>query len=362
MADPPSDESPDEKLSHERLLAYTEGYADGRREAEEKARQEAVLRTPQDLVATTEEGHAWLEAPEQAAAFEANQLVARFFHIACALMDDELPAELRKAFGAQVFDTRRRLAISLADSPEQRRDVFLAEFSEQVRRCKRAVAIFQAGISKEAPSKTPEKDERCRRLIDDSYERTAGIIKAYFSRTYPDDSARLSLENLTPAVRSGVSATGKQGRRKDDDRGLYQHLSEAIASTSFPLDRAKLMAKMNRLRAEKTISAGPNKTTRKVDLAWCMHPALSLSSCSKSPPTRPGPSRPRPSATPAAWSRPSRASPSPRSPSPESVAPSLTWGARICSPPARAPRPCDHVFPSPPHPLPPGSRKPCDLA
>lgn len=245
-------------LSHDGLISYCRGHAAGRREAEEKASKKVGQLTPQDL-----EPREWLEAPEQAALFEADQLAKRFFHLARYIMNPEVSEDVRADLAAQVFDIRRRLLVTTEDTPRQRLEVFIAEFCEQVRRCKQVWRIHHMDVDETSQLPTDpvaaayrraEIEENKRRGIREAPAFHAQQVRDYFARTYPDDGAKIDVSKLTRALEATASADGRPGRRPGNAPGRYQLLSEAIAMTSFHVDARQVQDAMRealRARAER---------------------------------------------------------------------------------------------------------------
>jgi hypothetical protein len=254
-------------LSHDGLITYCRGHAAGRREAEEKASREVGQLTPQDLERNkSEERRAWLEAPEQAALFEADQLAKRFFHLACYLMNPQVKEDVGAELAAQVFDIRRRLIVTTEDTHRQRLEVFIAEFCEQVRRDRQVWSIHRMDVDETshlptdptaAAYRRAEIEENKRRGIREAPAFHAQQVQDYFARTYPDDGTKIDVAKLTEALEAAASADGRPGRRPGNAPGRYQLISEAIARTTFHVDARQVQDAMRealRARSERSES------------------------------------------------------------------------------------------------------------
>ena len=238
------------------LISYVKGLSKGRQEAEKKARKEIVLRTPQDLLARTSEGAAWLDAPEQIATRLANDVVNYYFMLTCILGGAKGSTKSDKKWAAkEVLQCARSWVLPPADTKANRLTVFLGSFVRAVQNYKNTHAIWTAPIEEQNLPKDPTEAERRREwlqhrrdheLLPTLAPNLAKQAEQEFLRLYPEERGKIDVEKLAEAIEAFGLDTKRPGRKPRGRTGKYDTLAEAIRGASFALDGSGLGSAIRR--------------------------------------------------------------------------------------------------------------------
>jgi len=234
------------------LISYVKGLSNGRQEAEKKARNEIILRTPQGMMMGTPEGDAWLNAPEHVAARRAHDVVSYYFMLACILGKAKGSTKSDREWAAmEVLQCTRSWALPPTDTATNRLTVFLASFVRTFRQYESTRAIWTSNIEEEYLPKDPRQAELRRQEIQHRRDHEllpklapdlAQQAEQEFLRLYPDERDKIDVAKLAEAVEAFGLDGKRPGRKPKGKTSKYDLLAEAIRGTSFASEGMSLKA------------------------------------------------------------------------------------------------------------------------
>lgn len=232
----------DDRIHKEPLLAYVKGMQAGRQEAEERARKQILLQTPQNLLMGTKEGKAWLE--KNPIAQLANDIAHYYFDLARIVARATTSTEsIRRNAEESVLSCARAWILPPEDNPKVRLKVFLGYFVQAVEdHYRRPREVYTAPIREEDLPRDPEQAEYRRReiewrlnhiLIPGLAHHAAKTTINWFCRLYPEERGKIDPRLLATAIETFGLDHGRPGRRPKGTKGKYHILTEALKRTSF---------------------------------------------------------------------------------------------------------------------------------
>ena len=253
------DEQPDsdERFETEReWLAYLRGRAAGREEARKEAHNKVAMITPQMIRMRTEEGEAWLSAPEQIAVRRAHDVVCFYFDLACVLMRAKGSTKSHTEWAAkQILQCVRSWEIPPEDNAKNRLASFLNGFVSAVHRYKSTRAIWTTDWPDEDLSSDPEIAAEIRRerqhrrdteLLPNLAPNLARQTEHGLLLLYPEERDKVNVGELAKAIEAWGLYDKRPGRKKKGEAGKYALLEAAIKDTSFAVDKVGLESPVRR--------------------------------------------------------------------------------------------------------------------